>query len=166
MATIKTQYGTEAQAITITLASLAASVVGVGRESTFISNLTDLFLDVLVVLRIKTGAVTPTSEKKVYVFAWGSVNVATPIYPDTVTGVDAGITLNNAGVTQLKLIGVIEATVAVTTYTSEPLSIAQAFGGIMPERWGIVVINSTGQTFDATEANFSKQFQGVYGQAV
>ncbi|SRR6266446_7455493 len=164
--TIKTQYGTEAQGITITLASLAASTVGVGRESTAVSNITDVYLDVLVTIRIKTGASTPTSDKKVYIYAYGTVDSATPIWPDIVTGTDAGITLNNAGVTQLKLIGVIEATVSTTTYTTNPMSIAQAFGGILPEKWGIVIINSTGQTFDATEGNFKKIFQGIYAQSV
>lgn len=157
MAIIQTQYGTEAQAITCTLASLGGSA---SRESTVVDNNSNKFLDVLVTVRIRTNATTPTTDKKVFIYAYGTVDAATPVYPDTVTGTDAAITLNNP--TQLKLIGVIEAVAASTTYTSEPMSVAQAFGGIMPQKWGIVVQNAIGASaFDATESNFKKIYQGI-----
>lgn len=164
--TIKTQYGTEAQAITCTLASLAN---GASRESTKVSNLVDLFLDILVTVRITlANGGTIGSDKKVYVYAYGTVDDATPVFPDKVTGVDAAITLDNP--TQLKLIGVIECaayvTASVVTFTSEPLSVAQAFGGIVPEKWGIVVENKTNIAFTTGESDKKKIFQGVYAQSV
>lgn len=165
-ATIKTQYGTEAQAITCTLASLANNGQ---RESTVVDNTTNLFLDALVTVRIDLAdGGTIASDKKVYVYAYGTVDAATPIYPDRVTGSDAGITLDSP--TNLKLIGVIECasyvTVTKTIFTMPPASVAQAFGGILPEKWGIVVENKTSITVRASEATQKKIYQGVYGQSV
>lgn len=161
MATLKTKYGTEAQAITITLASLAN---GNARESTIVDNTTDLFLDVLVQLKIESQAGTPGSDKRIYVYAYGTTDIATPLYPDAVTGSNAAITLNDP--TQLRLIGIIEVSVSAQVCKSEPMSVAQAFGGIMPEKWGIVVQNKTNMTFHATEGNHKKVYQGVYAQSV
>ena len=61
MASVKTAYGTSGQALTITLASLA-DATSAGRESTSVSNSTDLFLDVLITAKIKTansGSIVP-----------------------------------------------------------------------------------------------------------
>ncbi len=165
-ATIKTQYGAEAQAITITLASLG--VTGV-RESNAVDNRTDLFLDALVTVKIDLAdGGTLGADKRVYVYAAGVVDQATPLWPDRVTGSDAAITLDSP--TNLKLIGVIEVgsyvTVTKTQFTMEPASIAQAFGGILPEKWSIIVQNASNITFRASETNQKKVYQGVYAQSV
>lgn len=164
MPTIKTQYGTEAQTITCTLASLATATA---RESTVVDNTSNQFLDVLVTVRITlANGGTIGSDKKVYVHAYGTVDAATPVYPDKVTGADAGITLDVP--TQLKTIAVIECgsyvTASVITFTSEPVSVAQAFGGILPSHWGIVVENKTNIAFTAGESDKKKIYQGVYAQ--
>jgi hypothetical protein len=166
MATIKALYGTEAQAITCTLASLAS---GNARESTVVDNTSDLFLDVLACVRITlANGGTLASDKKVYVYAYGTVDAATPIYPDKVTGSDAAITLDDP--TQLKLIGVIECasyvTATVITFTMEPTSVAQVFGGLLPEKWGIVVQNKTGIAFTSGETDKAKIYQGLKAQSV
>jgi hypothetical protein len=46
-----------------------------------------------------------------------------------------------------------------TTYTGGTFSVAAAFGGILPQKWGIIVLNSSGGTFDASTA--SVEYQGV-----
>lgn len=156
MANVKTAYGTEAQAFTITLASLAAAAA---RESTVIDNTSNLFLDALVELRIKLQAGTPGADKRVYVWAYGTVDAATPVYPDAVTGADAAITLNSPK--NLRLLGLIEAPTSAGTFTGGPWSIAQLFGS-MPEKWGIVVENQTNIALTATEGDHKKLYQGVY----
>src|SRR3989304_5872418 len=70
MADIKKAYGTST-AITITLASLAHSD-NAGRESAAIDNGTDKFIDALVQIAIKLAAGTPSADKAVYVYAYGS----------------------------------------------------------------------------------------------
>lgn len=162
MATIKTSYaGAAATAITITLASLASAGA---RESNTVDNTSNLYLDALVQLRIKTNASVPASDKAVYVYAWGVNDPTTPIYPDAVTGSDAGITLQSP--TQLPLLGVIFCPTASTTYTMVPKSIAGVFGGALPQKWGIVVVNTVGQAFDTTGGNFLLAYQGIYATSV
>src|SRR5262245_59089966 len=90
MADIKTAYGTEAQAITCTLASLAT---GAARESAAIDNRTDKFLDALVHVTVVCQAGTPGADKRVYVWAAGTVDQATPVWPDAVAGADAAVGL-------------------------------------------------------------------------
>src|SRR5437879_5583039 len=160
MPTIKSQYDTDGVAITITLASLAT---GAARESASVDNSSNLYLDALVQLKIKLQSGTPGSDKRVYVYAAGTADGGTT-WPDAVTGADAAITLNSP--TQLKLIGVIEAPTSAGTFISEPMSVAQAFGGILPKKWSIIVQNMTNMTFSATEGDHTKKYQGIWAQSV
>ena len=163
MATIKTLYGTEAQAITISLAPAGVGLAdGGARESASVDNTSDLFLDVLVQVRVKFANTAPASEKKVYVYAYGTADFALPLWPDRVTGSDAAITLNSP--TQLKLIGVIEA-VQNDNGTMEPAPLAQVFGGLVPSHWGIVIFNKSGIALTNTEANHVKEYQGFKAQS-
>ena len=52
----------------------------------------------------------------------------------------------------------ISAPTANKTYTSEPLSVAAAFGGVMPRKWAIVVENRTGIAFST---GTSAQYSGI-----
>jgi hypothetical protein len=160
--TLKTSYGTEAQGITCSLASLANAAA---RESTAVDNSSNKYLDALVQVRITlANGGTIGSDKKVYVYAYGTVDTATPVYPDKVTGSDANITLDAPS--QLKVIGVIECaayvTASVVTFTMPPASIAQAFGGILPTKWGIVVENRTNIAFTSGESDKKKIYQGIW----
>lgn len=155
MAVLKTAYGTTGQTITQTLASLAS---GSSRESTAVDNRTNLWVDALVHVTIKLQAGTPASDKAVYVYVAGTVDDGTT-WPDAVTGVDANITLHNP--TQLRLLGVIFAPTASSTFGSGPWSVASVFGGSLPAKWSIVTLNKTGIAFDATEGNHKKIYQGV-----
>lgn len=159
MASLKTAYGTEAQAITCTLASLASSATA-GRESTVISNLTDLFIDALVAVKVVLQAGTPGGDKSVYVWAYGTVDAATPLYPDAITGADAAITFNSP--INLRLLGAIAAPTSAGTFKGGPWSVASLFGGVLPEKWGIAIQNYTGCTLSSTESDHKKLYQGVY----
>jgi len=44
------------------------------------------------------------------------------------------------------------------------MSIAAAFGGVMPSHWGIVVVNNSGGTLDSTSGNHAAIWQGVLAQ--
>lgn len=155
MADIKQAFGTSI-AITITLASLADNAA---RESTVIDNGSDLFLDVIVQLTCQLQAGSPANEKAIYIWAYGSEDGTD--YTDNATGSDAAVTLRAPH--NFKLIGVINCPDAGgLAYKSHPMSIAQAFGGVMPRKWGIVVENQTGITFHATEGNHDKHYSGIY----
>jgi hypothetical protein len=164
MATLKNLYGTEAQAITLSLASLAS---GAARASTAVDNRTNLFLDAMVQLAIKSAAAGVSATGFFQIYAYGTQNVSGaggPLWPDTVTGTDATITL--VVPTNLKLLGVVNMVAVATVYNSEPFSVASVFGGVLPEEWGVVVVNQSGAAFDATEGNHTKQYQGIYAQSV
>src|SRR5262245_1665541 len=120
MADIKTAYGSEAT-LTCTLASLASSATA-GRESTAIDNTSNKFLDALVMVQIKLTTGTSGNDKAVHVFAYGTVDIATPTYPDAVTGTDAAITMNDPH--NVKLLGSIFAPAQSTTYKGGPWSVA------------------------------------------
>lgn len=160
MADIKGKYGTTAQAISITLNTLGS---GNARESDFIDNSVNQFRDAFVMLRIKNHASSaPTGDKAVYAYVWGTADTVTPLLPDAVTGTNAAITLDSP--THLKPLGSVIFSAAAQTKRAGPWSVAAAFGGRMPERWGIVVQNATGSSLDTTEANFAKVYQGLLDQ--
>lgn len=156
---LKVAYGSEAQAITATLASLASSA-SAGRESAAIDNTSNLLLDALVALKIKLQAGTPGSDKAIYVWVAGTVDAATPTWPDAITGADAAITFNSPA--NVRLLGVIAAPTSAGIFIGGPWSVAAAFGGSMPEKWSIAVRNFTGCTFSATEGDHKKIYQGIY----
>lgn len=156
MASAKTEYGT-ASTFTCTLASLASAAV---RQSTVVDNSSDKFLDVLVQMVVKNHASSaPTGDKAVYIYAYATADDGTT-YGDTATGTDGGITLDDP--TQLKLIGVLRFTAAAQTKESDPMSVAAAYNGVLPKKWGIVVKNATGFALDTTEGSHKKLYQGVY----
>jgi len=133
-------------AITITLASLADNGVAVSSE---IDNSSNLYLDALVQLKIKTTS-TVDSTGYIAVYAVGSVDGGTS-YPDSVNR-------------KSKPIAIINANVNNTTFTSNPVSVAQAFFAGLPEKWKIVIENKTGASLDSTEGNHAKQYQGIKHQ--
>lgn len=158
--TIRPLYGTNGQTITCTLASLAS---GSARESTAIDNRTNLYLDALVFIQLKTATGTIGSDPFAYVYAAGTVDDGTT-WPDTVTGSDAAITLNTT--TQLRLLGAVWLGAQSTTYKAGPWSVASVFGGVMPAEWSIVVKNNCGVALDSTEGNHKKLYQGIQAQVV
>lgn len=159
MADVKTAYGSSGQALTITLASLADSSTA-GRESTSVDNSSNKFLDVLISAKVKTqnsGSISAPSAA--FIYAYGTADGGTT-WPDAVTGSDAAITLNSP--TQLKLLGAIYAAAINTQYKGGPWSLAALFGGRMPEKWGVVVVNDAGTALSATGSDHGVWYQGIY----
>lgn len=156
MATIK-ELLTNNQSITITLTSLANAAA---QQSTAIDNTVNQDLDAGVMVKIKTNASGTSANGFVSVYAYGSADDGTT-YSDTCTGSNGSVTLTAPP--NVKLIGVINAVANSTTYISGPMSVAAAFGGYLPGKWGIVVVNSTGATLDASVG--SAIFERIQGQS-
>jgi len=158
MATVTPSYGTSA-ALTITLASLAsdASLIA-GREATAIDNTTDLAIDSIVGGKVTTGT-SPTASKQIEVWADGSYDGTT--FSAGATGTDANFSPTGEK-TQLKLLQIIP-TDATSNHTYEwgPFSIAQAFGGTMPKKWGIFIVHNTGVALNATAGNHEVKYTPV-----
>lgn len=159
MSTVKPLYGTSNQGITITLASLTNTS---SRSSAAIDNTTNLFLDALVQLKVKSGAAGTSATGVVNIYAYGTADGGTS-YPEG-AGTDVGVTLTVPP--NVRLIGAVNVVANATTYISLPFSVANAFGGLLPDHWGIIVENRSGGTLDTTEANFAKFYQGIQAQSV
>lgn len=147
MAVVKELLGAVAN-FTLTLASLANSTVGVGRQSTLIDNTTDLYLSALIALNIKVGT-TPTAGGLIYVYLIRSNNDATPIADDNAGVSDAGITVVNA--TPLGVIRVLDATTGANY--REIFDTSQL--GPLGAKWGIAIVNSSGVALNASEGVYS-----------
>lgn len=161
--TFKNQYDTSGQLITISLAPGGVGLANTGaRASTAVDNSSSLYLDVLVQVVIKSAASAVSATGYVNIYAYGTTDGGTD-YAEGATGTDAAITLTSP--TNLRLIGTLNVVANAVSYTSEPMSVAAAFGGVLPQKWGIVIENQSGAALDTTEANHKKLYQGLWGQA-
>lgn len=158
MTTTKELFGSSGQSITCTITSLANAGA---RQSAAVDNSSNLYLDALVTATIKTASSGVSATGNIAIYAYATVDGGTT-YTEGASGSDAAITLTVP--TNAKLVGVINAVAISFTYTGGPFSIAAAFGGVLPQKWGIIVQNNTGAAFDATTA--SVEYQGVNLQNV
>ena len=159
-ATIKEVFGANNQAITCTITSLANNAQ---RSSLAIDNTTNLYLDALVSVKVKTNAAGTSASGAVNVYAYGTTDGGTTYGGGEANmGTDAVVTL--ASPPNIRVIGVIVANANATAYAVSGMSVAAAFGGMLPAAWGIVVENKTGAALDASIG--SANFQGVQSQSV
>jgi hypothetical protein len=155
MASIKAEYAASA-AISITLNSLANSATA-GRESAAVDNSSNKYLDALVRVEVTLAAGSPANDKTVYVYAYGSEDGTN--YTDNATGSDAALTQRVPS--NLRLIGAIATPDSGgLLYKSNPMSVAAAFGGILPRKWGIVVRNYSGLALHTS--GHAASYTGVY----
>lgn len=155
MASIKLAYGSRT-AITWTLNSLASSATA-GRESTVVDNTSDLFEDALVTIVIDYPNSAPANDLGLYIFAYGYDGTD---YDGYATGTDAAytfddITANGQNLKQVGFMTMIQNKIQKATF-----AIAPAFGGVLPNKWGLVGLNYSGQTFDSSGC--TAYYRGVY----
>jgi hypothetical protein len=160
MADIKAQYGGSNQSITITINGLTSDAK---RESTAIDNSTNCFLDALVQVKIATNtSADSTGDKSVYVYVYGTADEGTSCSGNA-SGSDTSFGTDPQQLNNCRLIGVIYAPTQNQIYESDLMSISSAFGGFLPQRWGIIVHNKTGQTLKTSGC--SAVYQGLYAQS-
>jgi len=152
-----------ATAVTITLASLATDATAggpfVGRSSAVL--VLDA-IDVMVSGIFRTHSTAPTAGTRIEVWsysAWDNVS-GTPAYTGGATGTDAALTTNARNKPLMRLITVIAVDATVSAdYPWGPFSIAQAYGGFIPTRFGIFVTHNTGQILNATAGTNTMYYQ-------
>lgn len=160
--------------LTITLGSLAqdASLL-TGRHSTYVSNLTNKYSDFLLsgVLRTST-APTVGSFIEVWVYApLSCTDLAVPTFtwPNTITGVDGGITLQ-AGVKDFALKNAATIVIPVATdnlyYPFGPVSVRSLFGGVLPQAWGAFVTHNLGSAKTLHASGSVLTYSPVYNNTV
>lgn len=130
------------------------------RASTVVDNSSNLFLDALVSGKTKSGSSGVSSAGTLNIYAYATVDGGSN-YTEGATGTDAAITLTNPP--NLKLVGIVNVVANSTAYKFGPFSVAAAFGGTLPEKWGLVVENKTGAALTATAGDHAAVYQGVCG---
>jgi hypothetical protein len=153
MSTITDTYGA-VTTMTITLASLASSVAGVGRQSTIVDNTSTKFLSALVNVKVTVGT-TPTANTPIYVYLIRSNADGTPIQDDGSGASDAALTVVNS-----PLLGVINCPAATSDTAYYGIFDTSALGPLGP-KWGIAVVQSTVTNFNSTAGNHIVNFIGV-----
>lgn len=142
-----------ATTVTITLASLASASY---RQSAVVDNSTNLYEDVLLSFKFKT---TASASGTISFYAYGTADGGTT-YSDGASGSDAAFTPSN--VANLRLIATFQVA-ATIQYTGEgPFLLSAVFGTArIPQKWGIIALNGSGQALDSTAGNFAVNMTGV-----
>lgn len=157
MATASINYaGAAGTAISITLTSLSD---GSWRQSDSVDNTTNKYLDALIGGSTQTGT-SPTAGRTIDIYAYGQYDGSSE-FTAGASGSDAAYTADGEE-TSLKLIGVVQVDgTSNQDYEWGPFSVAAAFGGLMPQRWGLVVENNTGAALNATGTNNEVVYTGI-----
>jgi hypothetical protein len=162
MADIKVAYGT-ASDLTITLASLASDTnLLAGRESATLDNTSTLALDYLISGKVTAGT-SPTASRSIEVWAVGSWDGTT--WPDVFDGTESAETITSADI-KASICRLIAAMATANTsdrvYHFGPVSLAAAFGGVLPPKVVLFVTHSTAVALNSTAGNHQIRIQPVY----
>lgn len=145
------KFGTST-AITCTFNSLASSAT-VGRSSASVDNTTNLFVDAFVTVISSTGAGALANDKAIYVYVYASEDGTNFDNEQNVQpGTDASYTINSPTVFKGPIL--IPCAVPAQQYT-RTFAIGPFFGGVMPRKWGVIIVNFTGQTLAASGNSIS-----------
>jgi hypothetical protein len=150
MAVLTTTYGT-ATSITLTTTGLTSDTnLLAGRQSTVIDNTSDIAIDAIVGGTIDTNtgsAGTITSNTVIEVWVFGSNDGTNYTGSGQPGASDANWSIASAGAKRtLKLATTIDMSDATKRSYGVAFSVAQLFGGAMPEHWGIFIVHNTGLT--------------------
>lgn len=147
--TVSTSYRATNQTITVTLTSLANSngtSTGI-RGSAPVDNNSNNDIDDQVFVKVTSGASSVSASGMVVVYLYGCVG-GTTTCTDGVTGTDAAQTITSpTNLVQVRLCNVVA---NATAYFCGPISVANAFGGTVPTRWGVVIENLSGAALSAS----------------
>jgi len=165
MSDIKLAYGT-ATAFTKTNANLATSATA-GWMSNAIDNTSGKYIDALVEIELAAVNTAPADSRAVFLFAYALVDPGAAAYTssgDTVPGGSEG-TLTFPSVRTLAspmpILGVVPYPVQNKAINGGPFSVAKCFGGILPPKWGVAMVNDSGMTLNVTNIKYTEVYQTV-----
>lgn len=159
MADIKQALGSVTTLTVTNLHSLASSATA-GWQSAVVDNTTNLYLDALVQIVLDFANTGASVSKGAYVYAYGGIESG--VYSNPASGSEGAITLTDVTTTpqNLRMLGFIPYTTQDEVAESSPMSVAAAFGGVLPPFWGVVIMNHSGAAL-AASGNTVK-YRGVY----
>jgi hypothetical protein len=163
MASIKTAFGT-ATAFTKTNANLANSATA-GWKGNAIDNSSNLYLDALVSIELAAVNTAPGSSKTLWIFAYslieGTAYASTG--DDTIDGSEGTVTFPDISTigSVLPVCGILPYGVQNKAINSPAFSVAACFGGVLPPKWGIAMVNHTGMTLSVTDIFYIPVYRTV-----
>lgn len=138
--------------LTISLASIASSTTGVGRQSTLVDNTSNKYTSAMVYLKLETGGSAPTANSLIYVYLVRYDN--NTVADDGAGTSDAALTVVNA-----PLLGtILVSTTGTNTFYYGCFD--TSFLGPLGPKWGIAIVNSSGAALHGTEGNMLKNWIG------
>ena len=153
---MKLNYAASA-AITITTNSLASTSA---RQGTAVDNTSNDYLDCLLGGSFKTATGSLGTNPVVNVWLFALTDGTN--YSGGASGSDASYTMPTS-TGNLVLFDVVPVNTAGTVEYMPPKSVASAFGGVVPPKWGVIVQNLTGLALDAS-AGGALSYVGVTTQ--
>lgn len=165
MADVKLAYGT-ATNFTKTNANLATSATA-GWMSNAIDNSSNKYLDALVTIELAAVNTAPANSKAVFLYAYALLDTGGSAYTSTGDGTPSGSegTLTFPDVTAnaipMPRLGVVPYPVQNKAINGGPFSVAQAFGGVLPPKWGVAMINHSGMTLSVTNIKYQEVYETV-----
>lgn len=150
---IKDKFSTSA-ALTVTLASLATSATGVGRQGTLVDNTTNRFTRAVIYYKITQGT-SPTGSKAAYFYLIRSDNDATTQHNDAAGGASDGAWTALPNVQPVHI-----AYNLASPSTGEVLQGSFVVEDLGPE-WTIGVYHDTGVDLDSTGGNHWIRYVGI-----
>jgi len=154
MSNVKLVYASPVT-LTLTSANLASSATA-GWQSDGQDNTTNLYLDAIVQVKLAAVNTAPASSKAIFLYAFGVADGATTDYGSTgaaaVTGSVGTLTFPDvtANSVPCPVLGIIPYPTQNVAIISQPFSIARAFGGILPAKYAIGMVNFSGMTLNIT----------------
>lgn len=164
MANSKQAFGT-ATAFTKTNANIASSATA-GWMSNAIDNSSNLYSDALVGVELAAVNTAPANLKAIYLFGYGLIE-GTTAYTSTGAATPSGSegTLTFPSITTLPivmpLLGVVPYPVQNTAINGGPFSVARLFGGVLPPKWGVAMLNYSGMTLSVTNIYYIEKYDTV-----
>ena len=147
---IKELYGSST-ALTITIASLASSTTGVGRQSTIVDNTSTRYQKIILYCMITTGT-TPTANRSIRFYLIRDDNDSTNYRTDGAGASDAALTVKMA-----QPIG--------SLYIDAATSNLAYYGDFVIEnpgpKWGVAIVHDTAVNLNATGGNHYIRYVGV-----
>lgn len=151
------QYGSKGT-LTWTEASLATSATLVaGRESTAVSNATDLAIDVMVGGIVMVGT-TPTANMTIQIYCYASYDNTN--FSGSATGTDAALTPSAKELMRLLIAIPSIATTSNLAHKYGPYFLSQVFGAV-PIQWGLWLTHNTVAALNATGGNHEAEYYPI-----
>lgn len=163
MASIKRVFGTAA-AFTKTNANIATSATA-GWKSNAIENGANLYLDALVQAELAAVNTAPANSKAIFLYAYSLIDgtAYTSTGDGTIDGTEGTVTFPDvtANAIPIPLLGVIPYPTQNKAINSQAFSVARCFGGILPVKWGIAMVNHSGMTLSVTNIKYIEVYETV-----